>query len=161
MQQVKIGLTPKLRSNLDKAAKAAGRTLSEECRLRLDQSTLDDQMTEFARVAGREVAIIAQIVQLSTMEKRDKPPTEQELQKLQSTIWRAMVVAVNDYFANIKPQHFSKKPLDPPPTQPDVRADAIGHAAAQGLFVWASGKTESPYPEISWMFKHPARSQEE
>jgi hypothetical protein len=131
MQQVKIGLTDRLRSDLDKAAKRAGRTLSEECRLRLEDSLIDEELPEFARVAGREVAIIAQIVLLSVIEKEP------------------------DYFAEIKPRHFSKNPIIPPPTEPDVRADAIGHAAAQGLFVWASGQAKSPYPEVSWLFKHP------
>jgi hypothetical protein len=153
MQQVKIGLTDRLRSDLNKAAKRAGRTLSEECRLRLEDSLIDENLFDFARTAGREVAIIAQIVMLSTIEKGQI--AEEKRPKLTSTIWRAMVVAVNDYFAEIKPRHFSKTPIVPPPTESDARADAIGHAAAQGLFVWASGQAKSPYPEVSWLFKHP------
>jgi hypothetical protein len=70
-----------------------------------------------------------------------------------------MVVAVNDYFAELKPRHFSAEPIIPPPTEPNVRADAIGHAAAQGLFLWASGQAQSPFPEVSWLFKNRGKSE--
>jgi hypothetical protein len=163
MPQVKIGLSDRQRSALEKAAKAAGRTFSEECRIRLSKSIFeDDAMGDFARVCGHEVSIIAQIVQLSSFEKDTKVAdlSAEQLSKYQSTMWRAMVVAVNDYFSEIKPKHFGPQ-LTPPPTEPNVRADAIGHAAAQGLFVWASGQAGSPYPEVDWMFKHRPKPQEE
>jgi hypothetical protein len=163
MKQVKIGLTEKLRQRLDEAAKVEGRTLSEEVRTRLEESIYDDSMPDFARVMGREVATIAQIVMLSALEKKPdgKPVTKDDIKKARGVIWRAMVVATNDYFAELKPKHFSSEPILPPPTEPDVRADAIGHAAAQALFLWASGEAKAASPEVDWMFKPRQKPQEE
>jgi hypothetical protein len=155
MQQLKIGLTGAQRGQLEKAAKKAGRTLSEECRRRLEASLTDDEMHEFARVAGREVAILAQIVLFSVFDKKtEEDLSENDKARLRSTLWRAMAVALTEYFTEIKPREFSRDPINPPPTEPDIRADAIGHAAAQGLFLWASGKAKSPYPELSWLFRN-------
>lgn len=155
MQQVKIGLTDKQRGALEAAAKKNGRTLSEEVRLRLESSLLDDELSDFARVAGREVSMIVQIVTLSAAadEKASGDLSSDEGRaRIRSVMWRATVVAVNDYFAEIKPRHFSASPIVPPPTEPNIKADAIGHAAAQALFVWALGGTVPTDSPASWLF---------
>ncbi|MCW2219518.1 hypothetical protein M2232_003050 [Bradyrhizobium japonicum] len=158
MQQVKIGLTPKQRGALEVAANRNGRTLSEEVRLRLETSLQQDELSGFARTVGQEVSMIVQIVQLSAavdaqgQGQRVDELSEGEQTKIKSVMWRAAAVAVNDYFTEIKARALGIK-IDPPPTEPDVKADAIGHSAAQALFVWTSGGNVPSDSRTSWLFE--------
>ncbi|MET4149918.1 hypothetical protein [Bradyrhizobium sp. RT7b] len=147
MQQVKIGLTHKQRTALDLAAKKNERTLSEEVRVRLANSLLEDDITTYSRVAGREVMYLAEIVLLSVIGKNRRLTDEDVKQAVKEKLHRAMAVAVTDWFTQIKSP-------EKPATEPDVEADAIGHASAKGLLVWTTGQFDMEPPDhaVNWLF---------
>ena len=69
MKQVKIGLTGKQRGALDRSAKEAGRTLSQEIRQRLETSISDDErFSAFAKLMGEQVKWLSQMVIASAFE---------------------------------------------------------------------------------------------
>ncbi|WP_441267977.1 hypothetical protein AB7G19_17075 [Bradyrhizobium sp. 215_C5_N1_1] len=145
MKQVKIGLTGKQRSELDRAAKAAGRTLSDEIRRRLANSLAQDRLSGFAQVVGDEAMWLAQIVfhtalgqrlqlvpdngQGDVLDQGQNFDLNDAKENFGPELRRALVVALNDWFGEIK---FGER------LEVDSKADTIGRAAAQSFFVMQS-----------------------
>jgi hypothetical protein len=145
MKQVKIGLTGKQRGALDRAAKEAGRTLSQEVRRRLANSLDQDRLSDMARVVGDEAMWLAQIVfhtavgqrlrlvpasaDGETLDQDQSFDLKEAKEGFGPEVRRALVVALNDWFGEIK---FGER-LEADPT-----ADTLGRAAAQSFLVMQS-----------------------
>ena len=131
MKQVKISLTGKQRGELELSAQKTGRSLSEEVRRRIDISLLDERFSLFAHEVAEEVKWLAQMVLVSASEKDQAllAPLNEDLKKIDPTVQRALVVALNEWFGPIK---FGQ------PTKPDLEADTIGKAAAKNYLLLAS-----------------------
>jgi hypothetical protein len=143
MKQLKVSLNGKQRGALERAAKDAGRSLSEEIRRRLADSLAQDRLLEFALVAGEDAMFLAQIVCASALGQRFEIPPDgragivvqneegfelddQAVKNLGHTVNRALVVALNEWFGKIK---FEKPP------EANSEADTLGRIAANSYSI--------------------------
>ena len=66
MKQIKVGLSDNAREYFEECAQKNGRSLSEEVRIRLDQTRLDDRFDLPTKELGQDIMQLARMISMST-----------------------------------------------------------------------------------------------
>jgi hypothetical protein len=66
MKQIKVAITDETKAYLDEQAQKNGRNLSEEVRVRLDQSEVDDRFDAATKEFGRDMMWLAKLLEGNT-----------------------------------------------------------------------------------------------
>jgi hypothetical protein len=146
MKQLKVGLTDDVRRELEKAAKKAGRSASEEARLRLEQSLSADIFSPAAIALGEAVTSLADTIRRFHSQR---VPAKSSAWTRDDHILLALKIAIDEWLKLVAP---TPEKLD----EADFDPETLGRSTAISLHhaLTERFKFEREYRELRQSLKN-------